>query len=88
MPTLIPDPFGETSPELCWEFRLNSIRVAIRLTHFGWNARVFGQAIEPLTEKADHLSDLRELLCVHALPKPILTALAEPWVLAYDTAGF
>lgn len=88
MPTLLPDPFGETSPELCWELRLKSIRVAVRLTQFGWNARVFGEGIQPVTEKADHLSDLRELLSAHALPKTVAAALAGPWVLAYDTAGF
>lgn len=88
MPTLLPDPFGETSPELCWEMRLKAIRVAIRLTQFGWNARVFGEGLEPITEKADHLSDLRELLNAHALPKTVATALSGLWVLAYDTAGF
>jgi hypothetical protein len=88
LPTLLPDPFGEASPELCWEWNQAPARVTLRLTQFGWSASAFvdGSAISHFS--ADHLQDLRDDVCVSPDLPSGFSDMALPWVLAYEVAGF
>lgn len=87
LPTLLPDPFGEGSPELCWEWSLVPARLTLRLTQFGWSASalVDGSAICHFT--SDSLQDLRENVIDSADLPAAFSDMALPWVLAYEVAG-
>jgi hypothetical protein len=87
-PTLLPDPFGETSPELCWEWRGVEATFAIRLTQFNWSATGTLTGEAPRYWKADTLDELREEVLDAKLASSMAKILARPWVLAYESAGF
>ena len=87
LPTLLPDPFGETSPELCWEWRGAKSVVALRLTQFGWNATASGPDFDSMHINADTLPELRGELLSASLSHELLAAISAPWILAYEAAG-
>ena len=86
LPTLLPDPFGESSPELCWEMKEGLLKVIIRLTQFGWNASIY--FIENAKHyKGDTLTELRdEVISDINLAQELIEPLSLRWVLAYETA--
>lgn len=92
LPTLLPDPFGESSPELCWEWNDSPARVTARLTQFGWHATAFVEGSAVMHWTADSLADLREEV-VSALVEGLLhpafeKGMSARWALAYEVAGF
>ena len=87
-PTLLPSLLEESSPELCWEWRLGAARVAARLTQFGWNASAYAAGSVVGHWRADSLDELRTTVLQSALPLAFFDPLRTPWVLAYDVAGF
>lgn len=91
LPTLLPDPFGESSPELCWEWSEHQSRVALRLTQFGWTASAFVEGSAIAHWSADTLADLRDNLCSSVgidLPQAFSEPMRARWALAYEVAGF
>jgi hypothetical protein len=86
LPTLLPAPGAEASPELCWELALPDGRVALRYTQFGWSASVYREGEATIHWRADSLPDLREEVNETA-PADLAALLGSPWILAYDTAG-
>lgn len=89
LPTLRPDPFGEASPELCWEWSLAPARLALRLTQFGWSASALSDGTPICHFTADSLQDLRESVADSPeIASSSFADLALPWVLAYEVAGF
>lgn len=92
LPTLLPDPFGEASPELCWEWSHGPARVSVRLTQFGWQASAFVEGSAISHWRADTLQDLREeamaSLSDGSLPPSFDAPLGSRWALAYEVAGF
>lgn len=87
LPTLLPDPFGEGSPELCWELREGPAKIALRLTQFGWSASCSEGAAASYF-KADLLADLREEVSASdKVPASLAAKAKAPWVLAYEADG-
>lgn len=91
-PTLLPDPFGETSPELCWQLNSStpSLTLSIRLTQFGWSLVLRSDFLSNDTSirvQSDTLIELKESLLSHPLlPSHFFHFLDSQWVLAYDLA--
>lgn len=88
LPTLLPSLLEESSPELCWEWTSGGARLAARLTQFGWNASAYAESSAIGHWRADSLEELRAEIRKGRLPAAFSAALAAPWALAYDVAGF
>jgi hypothetical protein len=88
LPTLLPAPGAEASPELCWELNQHPFKVALKYTQFGWSASVQRPGGSPIHWRADTLEDLRlETLGDGRAPPELAAALTGSWVLAYEIAG-
>lgn len=87
LPTLLPDPFGESSPELCWGWERPRGLITLRLTQFGWNATASGTGFDPVHLNADSLDQMREDLLASPMSAFLRKALAPAWVLAYETTA-
>lgn len=90
-PTLLPSPFEEQSPQLCWDLELPGARVALTLAQFGWSAVILakgdGQLGGTLAFEAGTLGELAEEIRASAqLPEEIAERLRSPWILAYERA--
>lgn len=87
LPTLLPDPFGESSPELCWERISGERKISLKLTQFGWTASAFRDGLAFKHWSEGSLDELRSsVLSNH--PGAGFEELAAAWVLAYEASGF
>ncbi len=90
-PTLLPSPFEEQSPQLCWDLDLPEGKVALTLAQFGWSAAIFargmGAPAGAVALEAGTLGELAEAARSGAqVPEAIRRRLAAPWILAYERA--
>lgn len=88
-PTLSPNPFGEGSPELCWELPSQPFTLSLRLNQFGWTGALkeAGPQGQSLAFQADSLLELSDQFrFADQLQEAHLQLLQLKWVLAYDIA--
>lgn len=91
-PTLLPSPFEEQSPQLCWDLETPSLKVALTLTQFGWSAVAMPReegaiAGKPLAFEAGSLKELADQVrASEEIGEAAARMLKGRWILAYDQA--
>lgn len=85
-PTLAPNPFGEGSPELCWELPGREFTLSLRLNQFGWAGSLRGEGSIAAAHQGDSLAEIAALFRSEELGAKINKALAARWILAYESA--
>lgn len=85
-PTLAPNPFGEGSPELCWELPGRDFTLSLRLNQFGWAGALRAPGFDPVAHQGDTLAEIAELFRLEEFGESVSLALAARWILAYESA--
>lgn len=85
-PTLAPNPFGEGSPELCWELPGRAFTLSLRLNQFGWAGALRAPGVDPIAHQGDSLAEIAQLFREEDLAGGIGEELAARWILAYESA--